>query len=130
MREPPDDGSSIETVQAVHRNEPGGAAPSGQLLPPAGGEAGSVVRSRPGARLLRGEGPPLHRSGGLIQAPPDRLFRWHHFGAAPDGDGPTEPGPSVVPGVRPGRAAARPQQPIQNPQPLWPGGLPPPPPTG
>ena len=89
--------------------------PAGPLLPPPGGEARPRLRPRLGAGALRRAGPAQHRPGRLLQAAAGHVLRGHPLRAPAHRDGQPQPGPPLVPRLRPGRGAARPLQPDPHP---------------
>ena len=69
--------------------------------------------------LLRRAGPAQHRPGRLLQAAADHVLRGDPLRAPAHRDRQPQPGPPLVPGLRPRRAAARPLQPDPHPAAAW-----------
>ena len=77
--------------------------------------ARSRLRPRLDAGAVRRAGPAQHRSGRLLQAAAGDVLRGHPLRAPADRDGQPQPGPPLVPGLRPRRGPARPLQPDPHP---------------
>src|SRR5215211_6217409 len=119
------DGHQSAGVWAVAAGVLGGPRPAGALLPPPGTHARPRLRPRVGAWHLRGDRPPLARSGRVLQAATDPLLRGAALGAPTAAGRRRSPQPALVPRRRPDRAAARPLQPDAPARTLRPRRLPP-----
>ena len=73
------------------------------------------LRPRLDAGALRRARPAQHRPGRLLQAPAGHVLRGDPLRAAAHRDGQPQPGPPLVPRLRPGRGPARPLQPDPHP---------------
>ena len=71
------------------------------------------------SELLRRAGPAQHRPGRLLQAAAGHVLRGHPLRAQADRDGQPQPGPPLVPRLRPRRGPARPLQPDPHPAAAW-----------
>ena len=87
----------------------------GPLLPPPGGEARPRLRPRLDAGALCRPRPALHRPGRLLQAAAGHVLRGHPLRAPAHRDRQPQPGPPLVPRLRPRRGAARSLQPDPHP---------------
>ena len=122
--------ADARTTQGAPRGAAGaglarGPRAPGQLLPPPGEGARPGLRARPRAGQVRPRRPTEPRSRGVLPAAAHPVLRRPAVGAPAHRDGQPAPGPPVVPGLRAGRAPARPLDPLAHPAAAGVGGVPP-----
>src|SRR5947207_2687385 len=100
-----------------------GAGAGQPLLPPPRRQAEPQLRPGLGPGLLRRARTPLDRSDRLLQTAARDVLRGDPLRAPAQGDGASAPGPPLVSGLPPRRAAAGPFEPEQDPDAAGPADL-------